>query len=114
MCLLFPTGNTDPEELELSLIDGGAEDIDMDEETKEMIVTVEFENFGAMQKAIEELGLEVTSANLERIPTTTTSLSIEDAKKVLSLIDALEEDDDVQAVFHNLELTDEIAEGTDA
>ena len=105
----LPMGNHNPEELELALIDGGAEDIEIDTDTNELTVTVAFEDFGNMQKALEDLGLEVSSANLERIPTTTTSLDVGEAKQVLALVEALEEDDDVQAVFHNLELTEEIA-----
>ena len=62
-----------------------------------------------MQKKLEDLGIEPKSANLERIPTTTTELSVSDSKSVLNLIEALEDDDDVQAVYHNLEMTDELA-----
>ena len=98
----------DAEELELELIDGGAEDLELDSETNEMIVTVAFEDFGSMQKKLEELNVEPKSANLERLPSTTTTLQIDDAKKVLALIDALEDEDDVQQVFHNLEMTDEL------
>ena len=96
------------DDLELELIDGGAEDIDVDGETDEIAVTVAFEDFGNMQKKLEDLKIEPLSANLERIPLNTTALPIHDAKKVLHLIEALEDDDDVQAVFHNLELTEEV------
>ncbi|MBX2817755.1 MAG: YebC/PmpR family DNA-binding transcriptional regulator [Saprospiraceae bacterium] len=99
----------DAEELELELIDGGAEDLDLDEELKEISITVAFEDFGNMQAKLEELSIEATSATLERIPKTTTALEIHDARKVLNLIEALEEDDDVVQVFHNLEMTDELA-----
>jgi YebC/PmpR family DNA-binding regulatory protein len=98
----------DVEELELELIDGGAEDLDLDEETNEITITVAFEDFGNMQKKLEDLSIEPISATLERIPQNTTILDIHDAKKVLHLIEALEDDDDVQAVFHNLELTEEV------
>jgi YebC/PmpR family DNA-binding regulatory protein len=98
----------DPEDIELELIDGGAEEIEIDKSESEISVTTAFEDFGNMQSKIEELGLELKSANLERIPTTTTTLSLEDSRKALALVEALEEDDDVQNVFHNLELTDEI------
>lgn len=101
-------GEHDVEELELELIDGGAEDLELDEESGEISITVDFPDFGNMQKKLEELGIESKSATLERLPTTTTSLNIEDSKKVLVLIDALEEDDDVQNVFHNLEMTEEL------
>ena len=96
------------DELELELIDGGAEDIEIDTDSGEITVTVAFEDFGTMQKKLEDLEIEPTSATLERIPTTTTTLSVDDAKSVLALIEALEEDDDVQNVFHNMEMTEEL------
>lgn len=101
-------GEHDPEELELELIDGGAEDLDIDEETGEISITVDFPDFGNMQKKLEELSIESKSATLERIPTNTTALGVDDAKKALVLIEALEEDDDVQNVFHNLEMTEDL------
>ncbi|RMF30729.1 MAG: YebC/PmpR family DNA-binding transcriptional regulator [Bacteroidetes bacterium] len=100
----------DLEELELELIDGGAEDIEVDAEAGEITVTVDFNDFGTMQKKLEDLGIEPKSATLERIPLNTTKLELEEARKALALIEALEEDDDVQQVFHNLEMTDELAE----
>ncbi len=106
---ILDKGELDADELELELIDGGAEELDIDEETKEITVTVAFEDFGNMQKKLEELGLEPKSAALERIPESTTELATSDALKALGLIEALEDDDDVQAVFHNLEMTDELA-----
>ena len=105
---IIDLGDNDPEELELELIDGGAEDIESDEENKEITITVDFADFGNMQKKLEELELEPKSATLERIPTNTTSVDLDTAKKSLTLIEALEEDDDVQNVFHNLEMTDEL------
>jgi YebC/PmpR family DNA-binding regulatory protein len=98
----------DPEEVELSLIDGGAEEIEVDRENDEIIVTTAFEDFGNMQRAVEDAGLEMRNATLERIPTTTTSISLSEAKQAISLIEALEDDDDIQAVYHNLEMTDEL------
>ena len=103
-------GDMDQEELELELIDGGAEEVEYDEENSEVSVTVEFNDFGNMQKKLEELNLEPKSATLERIPTTTTNLAVSEAKKALVLIEALEDDDDVQNVFHNLEMTSELEE----
>ncbi len=99
----------DMEELELELIDGGAESFEVDEESNELTVTVAFEDFGNMQKCVEELGIEPISATLERIPLNTVELSLDEAKKALQLIETLEEDDDVQQVFHNLEMSDELA-----
>jgi len=96
------------EDIELELIDGGAEEIDYIPETGEMEVVVAFEDFGKMQETLENLDLVPKSASLERIPNVITKLPVSDAKKVLSLIDALEDDDDVQQVFHNLEMTEEL------
>lgn len=105
---IIDKGDHKREELELELIDGGAEDLELDEETGEITITVDFPDFGNMQKKLEELNIEPKSANLERIPTTTTTLSLRDAKAALNLIENLEEDDDVQNVFHNLEMTEEL------
>lgn len=107
---LFDTSGKDLEELELEMIDAGAEDFDFDDESNEVEVTVDFADFGAIQKKLEELGIEPKSATLERIATTTTKVALDDAKKALALVEYLEEDEDVQAVFHNLEMTDEIME----
>jgi transcriptional/translational regulatory protein YebC/TACO1 len=62
-----------------------------------------------MQSKLEELEIEPKNANLERIPETYVSLSTSDAEQALKLIDALEDNDDVQNVFHNIEMTDSIA-----
>jgi YebC/PmpR family DNA-binding regulatory protein len=97
----------DTEELELELIDGGAEDIEFEEET--ITVTCALEDFGNLNKKLEELKIEAESAELQRIPNNTKELSVDDARKVLRLIEVLEDDDDVQNVFHNLEMTDELA-----
>lgn len=105
---LVEPGDRDLEELELEFIDAGAEDIEIDEETGEIEITVDFADFGKMQKKLEELNIEPKSATLERIPTTTTKLDVESAKKVLTLIEYLEDDDDVQAVYHNLEMTEDL------
>ncbi|HVI48200.1 MAG TPA: YebC/PmpR family DNA-binding transcriptional regulator [Chitinophaga sp.] len=89
------------EELELELIDFGLDEIGEDSEGN-IIVRVTFTEFGNMSKALEDKGLEVISSELKRIPTTTVELNEEQAKEVLELIDRLEQDDDVQQVFHNL------------
>ena len=98
----------DIEELQLELIDGGAEDIEVDREAGEVTITVDFPDFGNMQEKLEELDIEPKSANLERIPTTQTSLALSEARKALNLIEALEDDEDTQNVFHNLEMTPEL------
>lgn len=96
--------------IELDLIDGGAEELDYDPDSQELEVTVAFEDFGNMQDSLEKLKIEAKSANLERIPNVYTTLEIDDARKVIALIEHLEEDDDVQQVFHNLEMTGELEE----
>ena len=63
-----------------------------------------------MMKKLDELQIEPESAELRRIPKDTTTLSLEDAKKIMKIIEVFEEDDDVQNVFHNMELTEELVE----
>lgn len=99
------------EELELQLIEGGAEDF---EESDEFItIYTDFTNFGKMAETLENLNIEVKNSELQRIPTNTNELPLEDAKKIMKLVDKFEEDDDVQNVFYNLEITDELAEALD-
>ncbi len=105
---IFSAQDQDVESLELDLIDANAQDIEHDQETNEITVIVDFEDFGAMQKKLEDLKVEVTNATLERVPKNTIKLSVDDAKSVLNLVEALEDDDDVNQVFHNLELTEEV------
>jgi YebC/PmpR family DNA-binding regulatory protein len=88
------------EDLELELIDHGAEDIF--EQEGEIFVYTAFTDFGGMQKAIEDLRLHVISSEVQRIPQTTTSLTEEQEEEILNLVDKFEEDDDVQAVYHNM------------
>jgi YebC/PmpR family DNA-binding regulatory protein len=96
----------DMDNFELELIDGGAEDIEIEEDV--ITITCALEDFGALYKKLESLGIEPERAELERIPNDTKVIDIESARKVLRLIEVLEDDDDVQNVFHNLEMTQEI------
>ncbi|MDX2001864.1 MAG: YebC/PmpR family DNA-binding transcriptional regulator [Chitinophagales bacterium] len=89
------------EELELELIDLGAEDIFVHED--EIEVHTPFAGYGAMQKALEEKGLPVVSSGVQRIPTSTKSLTEEEGEVIMNLIEKIEDDDDVQAVYHNVE-----------
>lgn len=89
------------DDLELELIDAGLEEIGEDAEGN-IIIRTPFTEFGNMAKALEERNMNVISAELKRIPTTETELNEEQSKEVLELIDRLEQDDDVQQVFHNL------------
>lgn len=98
----------DMDEIEMELIDGGAEDVERTDE--QLVVTTSYEDFGNMQKKLEELQLEAASSELQRIPNNTSALGVSDAKQVLNLIEKMEDDDDVSSVYHNLELTDELLE----
>jgi YebC/PmpR family DNA-binding regulatory protein len=89
------------EDLELELIDAGLEEIGEDSEGN-IVLHTPFTEFGNMSKALEERNIIPISAELQRIPATTVELNEEQAKEVLELIDRLEQDDDVQQVFHNL------------
>ena len=99
----FKIKNTgqDLEELELELIDFGLEEVGEDSEGH-IIIRSAFNEFGNMAKALDDKGMDVISSELKRIPTTTVELSDEHAKEVLELIDRLEQDEDVQKVFHNM------------
>ncbi|GAB3237508.1 YebC/PmpR family DNA-binding transcriptional regulator [Hymenobacter seoulensis] len=97
------------DELELELIDAGAEDVYADQEedehghvTEYIVVETAFTDFGQMQKALEEKALNVVSAQLQRIPNTTVHLEGEQLEEVMNLIEKFEDDDDVQAVYHTL------------
>ncbi len=89
------------EELELELIDFGLEEIGEDTEGN-IIIRTAYDEFGTMAKAIEDKGIIPISAELTRLPTTTVELSEEQAKDVLELVDKMEQDEDVQKVYHNL------------
>jgi len=89
------------------MIDAGAEDFDIDGDM--ITVTCAKEDFGSVNKKLNELSIEPEEAGLKRIPSDTKKLDLESARKVLRLIDTLEDDDDIQFVYHNLEMTDELA-----
>jgi YebC/PmpR family DNA-binding regulatory protein len=89
------------EDLELDLIDFGLEEIGEDADGN-IIIRTAYNEFGNMNKALEEKKIEVISAELTRIPANTVELSEEQANDVLKLVDNLEQDDDVQKVYHNL------------
>jgi YebC/PmpR family DNA-binding regulatory protein len=98
----------DMEEFELEVIDAGAEEIEIEEDM--ITITTSMEEFGRMQKKLEELGIEAENAELQRIPHETVKLEPDNSKKILKVIDVFEDDDDVQKVFHNLEVSDEMME----
>jgi len=96
------------DDFELEVIDAGAEDF---EETEDMyIITTPLEDFGNMQRKLEELGATVENAELQRIPNLLKAADVDTAKSVLRMVELLEELDDVQNVYHNMEMTDELEE----
>lgn len=101
----IPKENYHPDEHELELIDAGAEDIEHEDEY--ITVTTAMEDFGQMQKKFEELGLVAENAGLQRIPKDYKTLGKDEIQKVMKAIDAFEDDDDVQNVYHNLDIPDE-------
>ncbi|HEY0047373.1 MAG TPA: YebC/PmpR family DNA-binding transcriptional regulator [Flavobacterium sp.] len=98
-------GNLDVEELELELIDFGVEEVFEDEDG--IMIYAPFESFGAIQKELEGRGFEILSSGFERIPQVTKELSTEQIADVEKLLEKIEEDDDVQNVYHTMSESDE-------
>ena len=99
---------TEWDDFEMEMIDGGAEEVDGDHE--EVLVTTAFEDFGALSHKLEELGMEAKSAELERVPNNTKEVTEEQFKINMKMLDRFEDDDDVQNVYHNMEITDAMLE----
>jgi YebC/PmpR family DNA-binding regulatory protein len=96
----IPSAGVNRDDLELTLIEAGADDIvDQDED---IIAYTSFADFISVQRALEQANVTVTSAEIRRIPNNTVSLTDEQAEDIIKLIDKLEDDDDVQNVFHNM------------
>ncbi|MEA1874999.1 MAG: YebC/PmpR family DNA-binding transcriptional regulator [Bacteroidota bacterium] len=104
----IPRGEWDLEELELELIDAGVEEID--EAGDVLMIYCPLESVGNMQAKLDALNIEPENSVLQRIPNNTQKVDVDTAKTILKMIDAFEDDDDVQNVFHNMEMTDEIME----
>ncbi len=98
----------DLDELEMELIDAGLEEMESDDEYITLYTAME--DFGAMVKKLEDMKIEVESAELQRIPNTTKTIDEESMRKVLKIVDLLEEDDDVQAVYHDMEIPEDFEE----
>jgi YebC/PmpR family DNA-binding regulatory protein len=94
--------NKDEEEMMLEIIDAGAEDVEI--EDGYVTVTTEMEDFGNVNKKLDELDIETETAELQRIPKTHVDLADDDFVKVMKFIDLLEDNDDVQKVYHNIEI----------
>ena len=90
----------DLEELELELIDAGLEDIE--EEEGIVLVTGDYTSFGTLNESLEEMGVEITKANLERMANTPVEITEEQQADIDKILERLEDDEDVQKVFTNL------------
>ncbi len=101
-----PKADLDPESFELEIIDAGVEDIETTDDV--FIITTAVNDFGSVQKKLDEMNVKIENAQLNRIPNDTKELDLESAQKVLKIIEEFEELDDVQNVYHNLELTEEL------
>ena len=93
------------DEFTLEVIDGGAEDVEFEDGI--VTITTEMEDFGTLQKKLGEMEIEPKEAGLQRIPTTMKEISKDTFETFSKLIDALEDDDDVQKVYHNVEFNEE-------
>jgi YebC/PmpR family DNA-binding regulatory protein len=102
----LPREDLDPEEFELELIDAGVEEVELEEGT--FMITTPMEDFHTVQKKLEEMGLEPESAELQRIPNDTVELPVEQAVSIMRIIEEFEDDDDIQTVSHNLEVSEEL------
>ncbi|NNK39182.1 MAG: YebC/PmpR family DNA-binding transcriptional regulator [Winogradskyella sp.] len=101
----IPAEGLDPEEIELEFIDYGAEEVFVDDDG--LLIYAPFESFGAIQSALEEKGIEILSSGFERIPQVTKKLTEEQVADVEKLLEKIEEDDDVQNVYHTMEESEE-------
>ena len=97
----IPNNNVDIEEMELEFIDFGAEEIFADEDG--ILIYAPFESFGAIQKELENRGIEILSSGFERIPQVTKKLTEAEIADVEKLIEKIEEDDDVMNVYHTMD-----------
>ena len=100
--IVIEKGELDEEELMMMALDAGAEDFNSDEE-EVFIITTAPEDFGTVREALEAEGLEFLEAAVKMIPDTYTEIDEEAAKKFQKMLDLLEDDDDVQEVYHNAE-----------
>ena len=98
----IPAEGLDPEEIELEFIDHGVEEVFLDEDG--MLLYAPFGSFGNIQKELENRSIEILSSGFERIPQVTKKLAAKAQEEVEKLLEKIEEDDDVQNVYHTLDL----------
>jgi transcriptional/translational regulatory protein YebC/TACO1 len=100
-------GNLNEDDFTMEMIDSNASEVELNEGI--YTVLLPFESFGLLQRKLESMGIEAENASIQSIPKERTVLDLESAKKVMKLIEMLEDLDDVQQVYHNLEITEELA-----
>ena len=105
VCKIKATEGMDVEELELELIDCGVDEVEPDEE--EIVLYGAFEDYSNIQKYLEDNGYEIISSEFERIPNDLKEVTEEQRAAIDKLLEKLEEDEDVQNVFHNMKESDE-------
>lgn len=98
----------DWDDFEMEMIDAGAEEIDSDED--EVMITTAFEDFGALSHKLDELGIEVKSAELQRIPNNSKEVNADQFKANMKMLERFEDDDDVQNIYHNMDMKEEFLE----
>ena len=98
--------NINFDDFEMELIDSGLEELEKENDL--FNIYCDFKDFNSMQVKLESLGVQIENSELQRIPNSLKNINSEQAVSVLKLLDCLEENDDVQQVFHNMELTEEI------
>lgn len=94
----------DRDEFELEMIDAGLEEIR--EEDDQYLLSAAFSDFGTLNKALEDRGIEIQESKFERVPSMMKKLSDEEVEDVIKLIEKMEEDDDVQNVFHTMDMSE--------
>ena len=102
--IVAPEG-IDEDDFTLELIDAGAEDVEFADDY--IHITCAMEDFGSLQKKLEDMEIETETAELQRIPKTHVQLDDDAFQKVMKLVDVLEDNDDVQKVYHNMAISDE-------
>lgn len=102
----IPLGSHDPDELMMELIDAGAEDYEVNEEL--ITIYTAMTDFGGVQKALHEMSIEPKEAGLQRIPKVSKEITANHIVMFMKLIDTLEDDDDVQKVYHNADISEEL------
>ena len=100
--LVIEKDGRDEDEMMMLALDAGAEDFNADEE-EVFVVTTTPDDFGTVREALEAEGIEFLEAAVKMIPDTYTAINEDDAKKFQKMLDLLDDDDDVQEVYHNAE-----------